>query len=217
MGHTRPVKIPDHTWAVWMLALGAFGCSSPVIPPPVAYVPTKVDDRTAKPNLANKDPNLKPPFGPFDIQTVFYIEKSNDKDRVDYGMRLDQHCAPVGDDAVFPYWRELQHAPPVRSHKISFMQYAAYGFSEQRVVKRTPTGGQYLVVLKQVDRPILIVTKQGKEGYCIATAYTHVSGVKSAQLDYIYAKIASLMSVDYIDVHGTDLKTGKKLVEHMVP
>lgn len=195
----------------------AIGCSSPVIPPPVSVVAAKPDAKTAKPNLANKDPNLKPPFGPYDIQTVFYIAKSNDKDRVDYGMRLDQYCAPIGDNAIFPYWRELQHAPPVRSHKISFLQYAAYGFSEQRVLSKSHTGGKYLVQLKQVDRPILVVTKQDADGHCMATAYSRVQGVKSARLDYIFAKVAGLMSVDYVDVHGTDTKTGKVLMERMAP
>jgi hypothetical protein len=197
-------------------AFSALGCSHD-IPPPVTYASTKVDDHTAKPNPANDDKNLKPPFGPFDVQTVFYIAKSNDKDRVDYGLRLDQHCAPASGNAMFPYWRELQHAPPVRSHKLKFFQYAGYGFSEQRIVKKGRSGGQYLVVLKQFKRPILIVTKQGKDGYCTATPYTKVQGVESAHLDYIFAKVAGVMSVDYIDIHGTDTKTGRKLVERQTP
>jgi Domain of unknown function (DUF4833) len=216
-GHNRVVR----RWVYRGLALAsawlALGCSSHTIPPPVAYASAKVDAYTAKPNLANKDPNLKPPFGPFDVQTVFYIAKSNDKDRVDYGMRLDQYCAPVSDDAVFPYWRELQHAPPVRSHKISFFQYMAYGFSSQRMLERSKMGGQYLIELKQVHRPILIVTKQDKDGRCQATAYAQIHGVKSARLDYIFAKVAGTMSVDYVDVHGTDPETGQALVERMTP
>ncbi len=194
----------------------ALGCGHS-IPPPVTYASTKVDDHTAKPNKANDDKKLRPPFGPFDVQTVFYIAKSNDKDRVDYGMRLDQHCVPIGDNAVFPYWRELQHAPPVRSHPIKWFQYAAYGFSEQRVLKRGRMGGQYLVQLKQVNRPILIVTGQDADGHCSARSYALIQGVKSARLDYIFAKVAGAMSVDYIDVHGTDTSTGKKLVERMKP
>ncbi len=200
-------------WGAWVV----LGCSHD-IPPPVTYASTKVDDHTAKPNEANADKNLKPPFGPFDVQTVFYISKSNDKDRVDYGMRLDQHCVPASkDNAVFPYWRELQHAPPVKSHKLKFFQYAAYGFSDQHLVKKYRMGGEYVVVLKQFKRPILIVTKQGEDGQCTATPYSQVQGVKSAHLDYIFAKVAGAMSVDYIDIHGTDLSTGRKLVEREAP
>lgn len=203
----------------FLTTLLLFGCSAPSIPAPVAYPtsPSKVDPFTAKANPANEDPNLEPRFGPFDIQTVFYIEKSNDKDRVDYGMRLDQYCAPVGDRAVFPYWRLLQHAPPVRSHPISFIQHMAYGISEQRPVEKSRTGGKYIIELKQVNRPILVLTKQDDESHCSAIAYTSIQGVERARLDYIYAKIAGMMSVDYVDVHGTDTKSGQGLVERMKP
>lgn len=196
----------------------AIGCS-PSIPPPVTYPssPSKLDVFTAKPNAANDDANLNPRFGPFDMQTVFYIEKSNDKDRVDYGMRLDQYCAPAGDRAVFPYWRLLQDAPPVRSHPISFIQHMAYGISEQRPVEKSRTGGKYIVQLKQVDRPIVIVSKQNGDSHCVATAYTTIQGVERARLDYIFAKVASVMSVDYVDVHGTDTKSGQPLVERLKP
>src|ERR1022692_4639671 len=93
-------------------------------------------------------------FGPHDVETVFFISKSDDHNRVDYGIRLNDHCAPVGDDAVFPYWREFEH-PPVRTHSLGVFEYVPYGFSEQRLVHRTPTGGDQLVRLKQLERPIL--------------------------------------------------------------
>jgi hypothetical protein len=192
-------------------------CSPPAIPPPVAYVAasSSADAHTAKPNPANADDKLKPPFGPFDVQTVFYIEKSNDKDHVDYGMRLDQHCAPVDENAVFPYWRELQHAPPVRSHPLTFIQYMAYGFSKQQALERGPSGGKYLIRLKQVKRPILIVTGQDRDSHCVAKAYTLVQKLNNARLDYIFVKVAGAMSADYIDVHGTNVATGETLVERL--
>ena len=38
-------------------------------------------------------------FGPNDVPTVFFINKSDDHNRVDYGIRLNEHCAPTGDEA----------------------------------------------------------------------------------------------------------------------
>jgi hypothetical protein len=198
----------------------ATACSHPIPPPVTVAAAKKTTEKgkpTAKPNPANDDPNYHPPFGPYDVQTVFYISKSNDKDRVDYGLRLDASCAPVGDKAMFPYWRELEHAPPVRSHELKFFQYAGYGFSKRRVLDKTAEGGRYLVQIKHVDRDILIVTKMGKEGYCTATPFTKVQGVKGARLDHIFLKVAGIMSVDYLDIHGADPKTGKALVERMTP
>jgi hypothetical protein len=56
-----------------------------------------------------------PSFDANDIETLFFIAKSDDRNRVDYGMRLDKHCAPVGEAPVFPYWREFEPPPPVRT------------------------------------------------------------------------------------------------------
>jgi len=199
-----------------VLGLGALALACrPAIPPALMTAPAKPGPHAAVANPANADPNLKPAFGPFDVQTAFYISKSNDRDRVDYGLRLDQHCVPLGNQAMFPYWRELEHAPPVRSHPLSFFQYMAYGFSEQRVLARTDAGGQYRVNLKQVDRPVLVVTTRDVEGHCTTTAYARIKGVANAKLDHIFVKVAGPMSVDYVDVYGSDPKTGDALVERM--
>jgi hypothetical protein len=197
-----------------LLSLGLFVGCRPTIPPPVTASSAKTDEHSATPNPANVDPNLKPPFGPFDVQTAFYIDKSNDRDRVDYGMRLDEHCTPL-DAAVFPYWRELEHAPPVRSHPLTFLQYFAYGLSEQRLLARSDGGGQYRVQLKQVDRPLLIVTAQDGARHCTTTAYVRIQSVPNARLDHIFVKVAGSMSVDYVEVYGSDPKTGAALVERL--
>jgi len=199
------------------LAVGLCAGCSHGIPPPVAYRATQADDHTARPNPANDNPDFHPAFGPFDVQVVFRIEKSNGGDPIAYGIRLDPHCTPSGHDPVFPYWRENRHPPKLGSHALRFFQYAAYGFSKQRTTKRSRTGGEHLIVLKQVKRPVLIVAEQGKHGYCVATAYTRVKGVKNARLDYIYVKVAGMMSADYVDVHGTDMKTGDQLIERLTP
>jgi hypothetical protein len=203
-----PSALLAGAWLGW-------ACNSPAIPAPVTLASAKMDEQAATPNPANADPLLRPPFGPFDVQTAFYISKSNDHDRVDYGMRLDQHCKPVGDDAIFPYWRELEHAPPVRSHPITFLQGLAYGFSEQRRLTQGGPSGQYRVRLRQVDRPITIVTGRDANGHCITGAYVQILKVQNARLDHIFVQVAGAMSVDHVEVYGSDPKTGAPLIERM--
>jgi len=154
-------------------------------------------------------------FGPNDVPTVFFINKSDDHNRVDYGIRLNEHCAPTGDDAVFPYWREFEHSPPVRTHSLGMFEYVPYGFSEQRLVHRTSTGGDQIVRLKQLARPILVRTKKLADGHCEATAYARVGGVEGAVLESVYAKLAGAMSVEYIDVHGKNPATGAEITERI--
>ena len=154
-------------------------------------------------------------FGAHDVETVFFINKSDDHNRVDYGIHLNEHCAPTGDDAVFPYWREFENSPPVRTHTLGIFEYVPYGFSEQRLVHRSLTGGDLLLRLKQLDRPIAVRTHKEADGHCTATAYARVGGVEGAQLVSVYAKLAGATSVDYVDIHGKNTQTGADVVERV--
>ena len=148
-------------------------------------------------------PNAKaaayPPFGPNDVQTAFFISKSDDRNRVDYWMRLDGNCQPTNDEAVTPYWREFEKAPPVVTHSLGLFANTAYGIAAQRVASRSPNGADYALRLKAVGRPIGITT---------------ISGV-TAELLSIYVKLSGPLSVEYIDIKGRDFRNGKPIVERM--
>lgn len=155
-----------------------------------------------------------PPFGPNDIATVFFISKSDDHNRVDYWMRLDKNCQPLNDEAVTPYWREFEKAPPVVTHAIGMLDALAYGIAAQRVVKRGAGESDYALRLKAVGRPIGVATRRGPNGKCVAVARTKVRGV-TAELISIHAQLSGPFSVEYIDIRGKDFKTGKPVVERM--
>jgi hypothetical protein len=156
----------------------------------------------------------EPVFGPNDVPTVFFISKSDDKNRVDYGIRLDASCAPANDDALIIYWREFEKAPPVRTHPLSLLEYVPYGVTEQHRVQRSSGGGDYVLRLKQFSRPIVILTQREPDGRCSAKARSTINGAK-AQLISVYAKLAGILSVDYIDLFGKDLETGTPITERI--
>ncbi len=153
-------------------------------------------------------------FGPNDVPTVFFINKSDDRNRVDYGIRLDATCGPVNDDALVLYWRVFENAPPVRTKPLSLLDRIPYGVAEQRRLRRTSSGTEYAVRLKQFDRPIVILTRREPGGRCSATARSTVSGV-GAELLSVYAKLAGLFSVEYIDIFGKNLETGAEITERI--
>ena len=154
-------------------------------------------------------------FGASDIPTVFFISKSDDHNRVDYGMRLTASCAPVNNDALFPYWREFEK-PPVRTKPMTTFGYLGYGISEQRLVHAGQRDAAYLVRLKQFSqRPVWITTRLDPNGHCQALARCAIAGVRSAQLLSIFVKLAGPLSVDYIVVKGRNLDTGQ-LVEERI-
>jgi hypothetical protein len=167
----------------------------------------------ASPRAAEASEEIK--FGANDVPTVFFINKSDDKNRVDYGIRLDAACNPAGEDAMFQYWREFENSPPVRTHGLNMMERVAYGISDQRVVRRSGVRDEWLIRLKQLPRPITITTaKDPASGKCSATAHTTILGQEST-LSSVYVKLGGVMSVDYIDIHGKNAATGQPVVERV--
>ena len=155
-------------------------------------------------------------FGASDIPTVFYISKSDDHNRVDYGMRLNSNCAPANNDAVFPYWREFEHSPPVRTHPLGLFEYFGYGISEQRLVHAGKPDAAYEVRLKQFkQRPVWITTKRDDSGHCQALVRCTIGKVPFAQLFSIYVKLAGPLSVEYIILKGRNRETDQLLEERI--
>ncbi len=156
-----------------------------------------------------------PSFGPNDVETVFFVSKSDDRNRVDYGLRLGADCAPLGDSALFPYWREFENSPPVRTHSLGWIEYVAYGVSDQRLLHRGEVGAQLAVRLKAVSRDVVVATKRGADGKCQATARCSIAGISGAELSSAHVKLRRALTVEYIDLFGRDPATGASLVERI--
>jgi hypothetical protein len=48
-------------------------------------------------------------FAPPDVRSVFFIAKSQNRNQVHYGIRLDRECNPIGTRPVFAYWRMFEN------------------------------------------------------------------------------------------------------------
>ncbi len=154
-------------------------------------------------------------FGPSDIPTVFFISKSDDGNRVDYGMRLNADCAADNNDTVFPYWREFE-PPPVHTKPLGVFAHLGYGISDQRRRNVGKPDAVYQVRLKQFSqRPIFITTTRNANGHCQALARVQIGAVPFAQLDSIFVKLSGPLTVDYIVVKGRSLATGQLLEERV--
>jgi hypothetical protein len=130
-------------------------------------------------------------------------------------MRLDTHCAPYGEEPVFPYWREFEPPPPVRTKSMSAFSKLGYGVSTQRVLQRTPAGGEIAIKLKQVDRVIFVTTSRLANGRCSALVRTKIGSVEYAELVSIFVKLSGPLSVSYIEIKGKDLATAKPIEERL--
>lgn len=159
-----------------------------------------------------------PDFGPHDVATVFFFSKSDDKNRVDYGLRLDEKCQPAGGEPLFPYWREFE--PPAdpagtKTHSLKFYEYAGYGVSEQ-TVKKLDGKAEMAVKLKAFPREIVITIERSTEGKCVVTPRAVIAATPNVELVSAFIKLKSGWSVEYVEVKGRDSK-GRNLAERLMP
>src|SRR5579862_229788 len=88
----------------------------------------------AVPFVAQADSNR---FGPTDVQTLFVIGKNLDRNEVQYGIRLDKDCVPVGKEPLYAYWRQFEKGPNV-TEDLNFLDRTVYGIGGQWVTERSP-------------------------------------------------------------------------------
>ena len=157
-----------------------------------------------------------PTFGPNDVPTAFFIDKSQNRNRVDYGVRLDASCLPVGDEPVFAYWREFEKTP-LRLSGLMPAERGVYGVGKQRIARRDETGAEVVVKLKKLDREVVITTRRQDDGHCAAVARTLIAGVTSAQLASAHVQLKSPLIIAYVEIRGTDPASGAPIAERVKP
>ncbi|HNN93214.1 MAG TPA: DUF4833 domain-containing protein [Pseudomonadota bacterium] len=157
-----------------------------------------------------------PSFGPHDVQTVFFIDKTDDHNRVDYALRLDAECVPQGKEPLFPYWRVFENAPPVRTLNLGWWEYVAYGLSEQKIVTRSPGSVLLRVQLKQFARPIDVLVRRGEDGLCTTQAKTTIASQEGIEFISVHVTLSKVIKkVLFVDVFGRKPESGEAVSERM--
>jgi hypothetical protein len=127
---------------------------------------------------------------------LFTIAKSENKNQVEYDVRVDDRCAPLGPAPVSAYWRMLESGP-TRTEPILPREQPAYGLASQTVVASGDSGGNARLVLRALPkRPIDIVTVRGRDGTCRALAELPIAGTP-AYLFNVYVHLR-WDGVDYL-------------------
>lgn len=156
-------------------------------------------------------------FGPHDVPTIFFISKSDDRNRVDYGIRLNASCLPASSSPMVVYWREFEDGRDGRvTHGLNLFEGPVYGVGTQRVVE-TREGG----VTMQIDIRALssrrLEIRTGPEGElgCRAEAILPIGGVR-AVLEHVHLTLGdSPGSLRSADIVGHAVDGGARVVEHV--
>ena len=149
-------------------------------------------------------------FGPHDVRTLFGIGKNTDGNQVQYGIKLDKDCVPIGDEPIYAYWRQYDKGPEVTAD-LNWLDKTGYGIRSQKVEARSPAGSKVLMVLRATSNRSIAVYVRKEGAKCAADALTYITGV-SARLDLIHVQLSGPISIDWIDIRG--LRTDNKQPIH---
>jgi hypothetical protein len=142
---------------------------------------------------------------------LFSIGKSENKNRVEYAVRVDEHCVPESNAPAYAYWRMVEKGPTVTEPLLP-IEFDAYGLADQAVTARGESGGRVRVVLRAVpNRPIEIDVSRGPGGSCQAQSTVTINGA-AARLYDVYVKLKWPFGVDYLLVRGYSLD-GSQVVQ----
>jgi hypothetical protein len=131
---------------------------------------------------------------------VFSIAKSENKNQVQYVVRLDDRCVPAGPAPLSAYWRMLEKGPTQTAPLLS-REVPAYGLASQVLVASDASGGEVRAVLKALpSRPLTIATSRGGDGACHASATMSIAGVP-AHLFNVYVHLR-WYGADYVLLRG---------------
>jgi hypothetical protein len=146
------------------------------------------------------------------VQSIFFIAKSENKNQVHYGIRLDEACSPAGDSPMFAYWRMLERGPFATEPLLS-REVPAYGFAKLHV-QRDGAVGHVIVTLNALPKRSIDIDLATNHGTCTATARTVISGVP-ASLISVFAQLRWPLGVDYLVLTGRAIADGRILRERV--
>jgi hypothetical protein len=143
--------------------------------------------------------------------SVFHIAKSENRNQVHYGIKVDEQCRPRGDKPVYGYWRDYEDGPKATSPLLDREQ-SAYGLTRPRKIELGEAGGKVHIGLRGFpDRKLEIQTFRGKSS-CRAWAMTLINR-HAAVLGSIYVELGFLFSIDYVLLKGVRISDGSALSE----
>jgi len=159
------------------------------------------------PTGAHADPS----FGAHDVRTVFHIAKSDDRNRVDYGIHLDAQCRPIGEAPIYAYWHRFEPGAP-RYGDLNLFDRQVYAITWQSVRTRDPNGTwTEMRVAALPNLRILVLTQRTATG-CIARARIPVNS-RPAYVDRVFVQLANPFTIEHVTFRGLDVETSAPVSE----
>ena len=152
-----------------------------------------------------------PTIGRHDIATLFYIAKSDDRNRVDYGASLDSTCAPQGSEPLYSYWRRFEPGQPPLGD-LNVLDATGYGIEHQAVRVREASGSWIEFGIRALPARRLLAVVQRAGDRCVGSVQLAIGG-HEAVLDHVFVQLDGPMRVREVVLHGRDRTSGASVTE----
>jgi hypothetical protein len=151
---------------------------------------------------------------PYSDVSLFTISKSENRNEVQYAIRLDAQCAPIDATPVFAFWRMHEKGANVFEPLLGREQ-PAYGIGAQSITWQNGTPQIRISLRALPGRTIVVQPFRSTEG-CGARAEMTIAAA-SAQLTNVHAMLAWPFGVDKLIVTGLALADRRALRETIRP
>lgn len=163
-------------------------------------------------------PTLTVQFSNHDVRSVFFINKSENRNQVHYAVRATADCKPSSVQPVFGYWRDFEDGPRAISPLLA-REERAYGLEPAQKIAVTRGGALIVIRLRAMPlRPIRIRLLKNRSGRCQATATMRIAG-DDARLDHVFVQLRTFLGIpvgaEYLRIHGTKLPGNQPVVERV--
>jgi hypothetical protein len=142
-----------------------------------------------------------PGLTPGDVMSVFRITKSENRNEVHYGLRVDEDCAPRTAKPLQPYWRMHERGSDILEPLLA-IERGAYGVGPQT---QTRSGDGRIVTrtaLASVPERVLRIVSQATRAGCEASAITRIADEPEARLTRIHVTLMAFAMIDHIELLG---------------
>ena len=161
------------------------------------------------PSVARSDAPARDPL-------LFSITKTENRNYVQFAVRVDARCVPEGAAPVHEWWRMLEHGPEATEPLLSQEQ-PAYGIASQQVTTVRDDGGEVRIALRALsDRSLVVETRRAPSGACEAFARTSIGGA-DARLYNVHAVLAWPFGVSKLLISGWEMASGRVVREDRRP
>jgi hypothetical protein len=147
---------------------------------------------------------------PLNLNSVFIVAKSENRNQVHVGVHVDPACQVVGTNPLYGYWRMLEkkgEIEPILSREVR-----AYGIDPVQKIEKNGDTTTITTRLNAIPDRVLRVNVTRTASGCGAEATMSIAGA-DARLRLIYVRIGWMFSVDYILLRGSRMPDGHTVEE----